>query len=240
MRHMRGEISPRLHALRASTSMRHMQPRRCTWKLTALMAAVGMTLPCLASAQATLEGMVPLKAKPMSPPPAAHYKLKAGSVAPSPLQLAVVYLEGSFPVKPSTKTVVVSQKGYQFQPGVIAVQTGTNIAFPNQDDDYHNVFSYSKTKRFDLGRFRKDETPPALVFDKPGIVRLYCEIHEHMRGVILVVDTPYFTTTSADGKFRLTGLPAGTHTLKAWLDEKTTLQMPVTLKAGTQQVSFTR
>ena len=192
-----------------------------------------------ASAQVVIEGTVPLTGKPMSPPPSAKYKQNAGWIAPSPVQLAVVYLEGKFPgVAASSKKVSMGQKGYQFNPAVVAIQTGTSIEFPNLDNDYHNVFSYSKTKRFDLGRYRKDETPPALTFDKPGLVRLYCEIHEHMRGVILVLDTPYFTTTTADGKFKLGGLPTGNYVLKAWLDEKTTLQQPVSLKAGTLKVSF--
>jgi hypothetical protein len=90
-----------------------------------------------------------------------------------------------------------------------------------------------------LGRFRKDETPPALVFEKAGIVRLYCEIHGHMRGIVLVLDTPHFATTTANGQFKLGGLPPGNFTLKAWLDEKTTLEQPVTLKAGqTLRVDF--
>lgn len=192
-----------------------------------------------AAAQAVIEGTVTLTSKPLSPPPTAHYALKAGQIAPSPRQLAVVYLEGDFKPAASTKPWVMKQQGYQFEPGVLAVQTGTRIEFPNFDEDYHNVFSYSKAKRFDLGRFRRDETPAALVFDKAGIVRLYCEIHAHMRGIILVLDTPHFVTTAQDGRFRLAGLPAGNFTLKAWLDEKTTLEQPVTLKAGqTLRVDF--
>jgi plastocyanin len=194
----------------------------------ALSAAAG------AAAQATVEGSVVLPSKAMGPPPSTHYALKAGRIAPSPKQLAVVYLEGDFKGQaPSGKKVLMQQQGYQFAPGVLAVQTGTRIEFPNHDDDYHNVFSYSKSKRFDLGRFRKDETPPAVVFDTPGVVRLYCEIHEHMRGIILVLDSPHFTTTAADGSFKLTGLPAGNFKLRAWLDEKTTLEKSVTLKPGT-------
>lgn len=201
------------------------------WSLLCV-AFVAVLSPRLSNAQAIIEGMVTVPQKPLSPPPAAHYVLKSGQIAPSPRQLAVVYLEGSFNTPPPTKPVTMEQRGYQFSSGVIAVQTGTRIEFPNRDDDYHNVFSYSKAKRFDLGRFRKDETPPALLFDKAGVVRLYCEIHEHMRGIILVLDTPHFTTSTAEGRFRLTGLPAGNFMLKAWLDEKTTLVQPVTLKAG--------
>ena len=207
------------------------------WLSVALALTVAV-FPRLLGAQATIEGTVPISGGPMSPPPSSKYKLKAGSVAPSPRQVAVVYLEGNFGQRAGNRTVTLGQKGYQFSPGVVAVQKGTRVAFPNFDDDYHNVFSYSKSKRFDLGRYRKDETPPALVFDKAGIVRVYCEIHEHMRGVILVVDTPFFTTTTPEGKFKLTGLPAGNYVLKAWLDDKTTLQKPVTLKAGLLKVDF--
>ena len=106
------------------------------------------------------------------------------------------------------------------------------VEFPNHDDLYHNVFSYSKTKRFDLGRYRKDEKPAAQLFDKPGVVKLNCEIHEHMRGIILVLDTPYFTKTDTNGHYRLESLPAGRFTLKAWLNEKITLQREVELDTG--------
>jgi plastocyanin len=208
---------------------------RCLLIASVLLAADASRL----WAQAGIEGSVGVSGKAMGPAPDVHYALKAGQIAPSPTQLAVVYLEGSFNKAPSKKTVMMEQSGYQFSPGVLAVQTGTQITFPNRDDDYHNVFSYSKAKRFDLGRFRKDETPPALSFDKAGIVRLYCEIHGHMRGIILVLDTPYFATSTPDGRFKLGGLPAGNFTLKAWLDEKTTLEQPVTLKAGqTLHVEF--
>ena len=107
------------------------------------------------------------------------------------------------------------------------------MSFPNDDDFYHNVFSYSKTKRFDLGRYRKTDRPPVEVFDKPGVVKLYCEIHHHMRGVILVLDTPFFVHTT-NGVYRLQGLPAGQYTLKAWIDEKHVYEKPVNLQASQQ------
>ncbi|MDZ4405243.1 carboxypeptidase regulatory-like domain-containing protein [Prosthecobacter sp.] len=203
---------------------------------TLLLAACTGTL----HAQGGIEGAVTLTGRPMGPPPTAHYALNAGQVAASPKQLAVVYLEvPGAKQQPPGQPLVMVQRGYQFAPGVLAVQTGTQVVFPNNDSDYHNVFSFSKTKRFDLGRFRKDETPPALTFDKAGVVRLYCEIHQHMRGVILVLDTPHFAITDADGRYRLSGLPAGTWQLKAWLDEKTTIMQDVTVTPGkTLRVDF--
>jgi hypothetical protein len=101
----------------------------------------GLTAWCVvavaagADAQAIVEGTVMLRPKPMAPPPSAHYALKAGQIAPSPKQLAVVYLEGDFKKGGAGKTVVMKQEGYQFAPGVLAVQTGTRIEFPNHDDD---------------------------------------------------------------------------------------------------------
>jgi hypothetical protein len=73
---------------------------------------------------------------------------------------------------------------------------------------------------------------PSQVFDKPGLATLRCDIHEHMRGLILVLATPHFAKTDGEGRFRLGGLPAGRYKLKAWLDSKTTLERPVTLPAS--------
>ena len=132
------------------------------------------------------------------------------------------------------------QKELAFIPALLPIQTGTKVEFPNLDDQYHNIFSYSPTKRFDLGRYRPDERPvPSQTFDVAGLVTLRCDIHEHMRGVILVLDTPHFVMTDAAGSFRLTGLPAGRYTLKAWIDSKTTREHAVELVDGaTVRVDF--
>jgi hypothetical protein len=120
-----------------------------------------------------------------------------------------------------------------FIPSLLPVRVGTKVEFPNLDDTYHNIFSYSPAKRFDLGRYRPDERPiPTQVFDKPGLVILRCDIHEHMRGLILVLNTPYFVMTDTNGHFRLDGLPAGRYTLKAWIDSRTTQEKSVELKNG--------
>jgi plastocyanin len=168
---------------------------------------------------------------------AGRYAGQAGEAAPPDLPTAVVFLEGQFPKAPTNAvplTNAVLQWGMQFRPALLPIQVGTAVAFPNGDDFYHNVFSYSKTKRFDLGRYRKNDRPPVEVFDTPGVVKLYCEIHQHMRGIILVLDTPCFTRTQTNGAYRLTNLPPGQYRLKAWVDEKHVYEKPVALEPGQQ------
>jgi plastocyanin len=185
---------------------------------------------------AAAEGRVTLpKARPFAPVVNQRYEIvtKAGVLSTSP-PLAVVYLEGAFarPAEPPP-TQKMAQKDLTFVPSLLPVRVGTRVEFPNLDDTYHNIFSFSPAKRFDLGRYRADERPvPAVVFDTPGLVTLRCDIHEHMRALILVVPTPYFVVTDPDGHFRLNGLPAGHYLLKAWVDSKTTREQPIDLRDG--------
>jgi hypothetical protein len=128
----------------------------------------------------------------------------------------------------------ILQTNFAFVPALLAVQVGAKVEFPNLDNTFHNIFSFSPSKRFDLGRYRPDEKPvPSQVFDKPGLVTLRCDIHEHMRGLILVLDTPHFVISDTDGQFSLTNLPPGHYTLKAWISSKTTLEVPVELRTNT-------
>ncbi|MDB6129527.1 MAG: hypothetical protein JWM04_634 [Verrucomicrobiales bacterium] len=187
-----------------------------------------------AAAESEIEGRVELPKTRHAPVVNQRYEIvsKGGVVGPSP-PLAVVYLSGSFP-KPSVQPVTqLLQKDLVFLPALLPIQTGTRVEFPNLDNTYHNVFSYSPTKRFDLGRYRTDEKPvPSQVFETSGLVTLRCDIHEHMRGLLLVLDTPYFVTSDPDGKFKLKGLPSGHFTLNAWLNSKKTVVIPVDLKEG--------
>ena len=137
-------------------------------------------------------------------------------------------------------TKQMSQKDLTFVPLMLPVQVGTKVEFPNLDDTYHNIFSFSPAKRFDLGRYRSDETPiPSRVLVGRGWVTVLAALHAHMRGLMLCFDRPYFVVTETDGRFRLGALPAGHHTLKVWLNSETTLQRPVELKNGsTLHVDF--
>lgn len=195
----------------------------------------------IAPAQATIEGRVALPDSKSIPVMTKRYEIvtKGGVLATNP-PLAVVYLEGAPAKSNASATAQITQKEMNFLPALLPIAAGTKVEFPNDDDTYHNIFSYSPTKRFDLGRYRPDERPiPSVVFDKPGLVTLRCDIHEHMRGLVLVLDTPYFTLTDRDGHYRLTGLPPGNYTVKAWIDSRTTREQRVNLKtSGTVQVDF--
>ena len=185
-------------------------------------------------AQAVVEGRVELPKGRTAPVMNKRYEIvtKGGVIATDP-PTAVVYLEGSFDRAASVPTAQMVQKDLVFVTPLLPVRVGTKVEFPNLDDTYHNIFSFSPVKRFDLGRYRADETPvPFQIFDQPGLVTLHCDIHEHMRGLVLVLETPHFVRTDPEGRYRLAGLPAGRYTLKAWVNSKTTLERTVDLKNG--------
>ena len=195
-------------------------------------------LPC-AHADGSVEGSVVIEH--MKPATGPGYRVQTKNpVQPPDPETAIVFLEtddGRYPGVRADQVIRISQKGYQFRPAVIAVQTGSRVVFPNQDDEFHNVFSYSRAKRFDLGRFRKDEKSPVLTFDKPGLVKVYCEIHKHMRNLLLVLDTPWFTTSDERGRFVLNNVPAGNYLLKAFLPSERVLQVRVSITDGKTTVA---
>jgi plastocyanin len=135
----------------------------------------------------------------------------------------VVYIEGSAGPAglPSTNVVAVetkkvAQQGAVFLPHVLPVTVGTTIEWPNDDDIYHNVFSMSDAKRFDLGLYKGNPPNKRVTFDKPGRADVFCSIHENMHCIILVLENPYFATTDEDGHYRISDVPPGTYKLKAW------------------------
>lgn len=113
------------------------------------------------------------------------------------------------------RVAILDQTHENFVPHVLPILVGTTVKFLNSDDVYHNVFSYSPAKSFDLGRYAKGQSR-SVKFDKPGVVKIYCDIHTHMNAFVLVLKNPYFATTDDEGNFSIKGLPPGTYTLKAW------------------------
>jgi plastocyanin len=109
----------------------------------------------------------------------------------------------------------MDQRNENFVPHVLAIVAGTTVDFPNDDSTYHNVFSLSKARPFNLGRYAAGHSK-AVRFDQPGIVRVFCDIHSHMNAFILVFAHRYFTVTDEDGRYRLPNVPAGSYTLTVW------------------------
>lgn len=126
---------------------------------------------------------------------------------------------------------VMDQKDETFRPRLLAVPTGTTVDFPNSDSTYHNVFSLSRARRFDLGRYAAGKSK-AVRFDRPGIVRVFCDIHSHMSAFVVVFSHPYFRVTDADGRFRIDRVPPGTYTVVGWYEGEARAQQSVTVTAG--------
>lgn len=134
------------------------------------------------------------------------------------LRRSVVYLESApslaFPdLEPQRATM--DQRNETFVPHVLAITVGTIVDFPNSDNTYHNVFSLRGPRQFDLGRYAAGHSK-SVRFDRPGIVRVFCEIHSHMNAFILVFNHRYFAVTSADGRYQIGRVPPGRYTLVAW------------------------
>jgi plastocyanin len=144
----------------------------------------------------------------------------------------VVYLEGTLGTNSAPATNVVSvatqriaQHGASFTPHVLPVMVGTTVEWPNNDDIYHNVFSMSDAKQFDLGLYKGNPPDKRVMFDKPGRVDVFCSIHENMHCVVLVLQNPYFAVTDDNGNYKIPDVPPGTYKLAAWqerlpLDER--------------------
>ena len=147
---------------------------------------------------------------------------------------SVVYLEaaprGAFDA-PESVHAVMDQRNETFVPHVLAITTGTTVEFPNSDRFYHNVFSLSKAKRFDLGRYAAGESK-RVTFDKPGIVRVFCEIHSHMNAYILVFNHPYYAVSDDEGRYHIDNVPPGTYSVVAWHEGDSAEPRPVTVPDG--------
>jgi plastocyanin len=186
-----------------------------------LAASVTSRAPIRAARNGAIRGRVDLRKVPAPVEPRPNVADLGAAVRALDISdrlRSVVYLEsaprGAFESVEPTHAVM-DQRGERFVPHVLAITTGTTVDFPNSDRIYHNVFSLSKTKPFDLGRYAAGHSMPVR-FDRPGIVRVFCDIHSHMNAFILVFGHPFFSLTDNDGRFRIDNVPPGTYNVIAW------------------------
>jgi hypothetical protein len=148
---------------------------------------------------------------------------------------------GALPA-PRVTPAILDQFDKEFIPSVLPIYVGTSVTFPNRDNIRHHVYSFSAPKKFELPLYIGTPAAP-LVFDKPGVVVLGCNIHDWMVAYIYVLTTPFFAKTDKDGKARIADVPPGAYEARVWHPrmrvpaEKTT--KPLTLAAAEHgQVAF--
>ena len=133
---------------------------------------------------------------------------------------------------------VVSQKDLQFHPFLTIVPVGADVSFPNLDPTKHHVYSFSQAKKFELKLFAKDQSR-TVHFDKPGVVKVFCQIHSHMSATVMVFDHPWFTVPDEGGTFELSNLPTGTHQITAWHERLGDTTMDLRVEPGrTETIDF--
>jgi plastocyanin len=184
----------------------------------------------------TIRGSVDFKA----PPAERERRVNPAELAMPPARdsgdrhRSVVYLDpaprAAFDAREEPR-VRLDQRDEQFVPHVLAIVAGTTVDFPNNDRTYHNVFSLSKTRSFDLGRYAAGRSK-AIRFDRPGIVRVFCDIHSHMSAFILVFAHRYFAVTNDDGRYAIDNVPPGSYTVVAWNEAMSPESRRVTVPEG--------
>jgi len=149
----------------------------------------------------------------------------------NPGLFSVIYLTGqNLPQANIPDSVpTMAQKDKMFVPSVLTVPVGSEVEFPNLDQFFHNVFSYSAVKQFDLGRYPQGESE-AVTFDKPGIVKIFCEIHYSMRAYVHILESPYFATSDERGNFVIKDVMPGTYTLNVWQENLPEITQTITIK----------
>ncbi|HYC60884.1 MAG TPA: methylamine utilization protein [Thermoanaerobaculia bacterium] len=139
----------------------------------------------------------------------------------------------------ANRVAVMDQKNRMFIPHVLPVQTGTSVRFPNSDDIRHHVYSFSPAKKFQLPLYKGTPANP-VVFDVAGVVTLGCNIHDQMTAFIVIVDTPYFEKTPANGRVALRDLAPGRYTLRVWYPDMRDEPQPQSITAtGSERLTAT-
>jgi plastocyanin len=219
-----------------------------------LLSAFILILACASVPAGTITGTVRAEGKTGAddnPPDNGAYTSRKYKFVPrvdyAAMHDFVVFIEGRVGTNrpPPTNvlevtTTKIAQKGAVFSPHVLPVMVDTTVEWPNYDNIYHNVFSMSDAKQFDLGLYKGNPPDKRVTFNKPGRVDVFCSIHENMHCIILVLENPYFAATDENGRFSITNVPPGTYKLKAWHERLPADEREITVSTnGEVKVDFT-
>jgi plastocyanin len=155
------------------------------------------------------------------------------TIAGRPTADAVVSIEGlprqAIKAAPASQAkAVIDQKELKFIPRVIAVVVGKTVDFPNNDKTFHNVFSNSEAKKFDLGLYPSGQSR-SVNFDKPGVVKILCNVHPNMEAYVVVKEHSLFSVSDARGNYSIKGAPIGKYRIEVWHPEYGVKSVPVEL-----------
>ncbi|HEX6252275.1 MAG TPA: carboxypeptidase regulatory-like domain-containing protein [Gemmatimonadaceae bacterium] len=206
--------------------------------------------PGLASAQSSattgrVEGVVSISERLITPRMRVRVYDEPGGAPPRPPSTehrfagVVLYLQpvergslrGAAARQPATTAPALRQRDERFTPHVLPVLAGTTVEFPNDDDVFHNVFSLSSARTFDLGRYARGSSR-SVTFPTAGVVQVFCHIHADMSGIVLVLDNPFYVVPDANGRFVIDGVPPGAYQLVAWHERIKPMYTPVRVDAG--------
>lgn len=149
---------------------------------------------------------------------------------------AIVYLIGFKDESPKEVSTLI-QENKSFHPMVLPIVAGQTVSFPNHDNIYHNVFSVSPIKSFDLGQYKSSDPPKDITFDKPGLVPVFCNIHPQMISFVVVLENSAFAETGKDGKFTILNVPPGKYTINAWKPKAQRVSAEIEVLPGQETVA---
>jgi len=191
---------------------RHIFARLFTRQAICVVLSVGLWPGSVRAAQDDVTGIVLVNGRPQKD--------------------VVVWLEGGRAGSPAAPTkIVLDQRQLQFKPHVLAVAVGTQVEMPNSDRVFHNVFSFHNGKRFDLGLYPVG-TAKTVTFDRPGLSRIFCNIHPNMAAYVMAVESAYFAVSDSQGQFAMAGVPIGSYTYRAWRPGGQTTTGTVAVEGG--------
>ena len=168
-----------------------------------------------------------------------HVRLALPGLALPDVGPVVVYLESETPAAaPAPPPAVMRQSNARFSPPFLAVAKGSEVAMPNDDAIYHNAFSFSSPNDFDLGLYPAGESR-AVALRHPGVVRIFCSIHEAMNGTVFVAPTPWFAVVDADGSYAIRGVPAGKYHVRTWAEKLPPVERPLQMGASAKTLDLT-